>query len=218
MSAKPKAKRQAKKPLDQLSIIAGDNDDPATRIAQTLLQPAVGAAVLVRRYSPEELELDAVVAELTSQAQATNAGDLSRAEAMLISQAHALDAIFVRLALLAASSAGESVQACETYLRLALKAQSQCRATLETLGTLKNPSPALFVRQQNIGVHQQVNNRALDATAEQPNPAQAHEPLEIHHGQRLDAAKTRATSKAHSALAPVGKLNGAQNKTRQGKG
>ena len=218
MSAKPKAKRQAKKPLDQLSIIAGDNDDPATRIAQTLLQPAVGAAVLVRRYSPEELELDAVVAELTSQAQATNAGDLSRAEAMLISQAHALDAIFVRLALLAASSAGESVQACETYLRLALKAQSQCRATLETLGTLKNPSPALFVRQQNIGVHQQVNNRALDAAAEPRSPTQAHALLEVHHGQRLDPAETRATSKAHSAMAPLGKFNGAKNKERQGKG
>jgi len=187
-------------------------------MAQTFLQPAVGAAYIVRGYTGDELDLDAVVAELTTQAQATCGGDLSRAEAMLIAQAHALDAIFTKLALLAASSAGESAGACETYLRLALKAQSQCRATLETLGTLKNPSPALFVRQQNIGVTQQVNNRALDAPAEQLSPAQARQPLELHHGQRLDAAKTRATSKAHSALAPVAKLNGAQNKTRQGKG
>ena len=70
---------------------------------------------------------------------------------------------------------------------------------------------------KNIGVNQQVNNRALDAPAEHPKPAQTREPLELHHGQRLDAAKTGATSKADSALVPVAKLNGAQNKTRQGK-
>ena len=216
MSAKPKAKRQAKKPADQISIPMGDNEDLATRMAQTYLQPTVGAAYIVRRYSDDQLELDALADELTSQAQAASAGDLSRAEAMLIAQAHALDAIFGRLALLAV--AGQSLEAYEGFLRLALKAQSQCRATLETLGTLKNPSPALFVRQQNIGVNQQVNNRALDAPAEHPGPAQTREPLELDHGQRLDAAKTGAASKAHSAMAPVGKLNGTKNKTRQGKG
>jgi hypothetical protein len=33
---------------------------------------------------------------------------------------------------------------------LALKAQSQCRATLETLAAIKNPQPVAFVRQANI--------------------------------------------------------------------
>src|SRR4029078_2672284 len=128
-------------------------------------------------------------------------GDLSRAEAMLIAQAHALDAIFVRLALLAVPPAGASVEQCETFIRLALKAQSQCRTTLETLGTLKNPSPALFVRQQNIGLNQQVNNRALDDSAKQTISAQAPELLELDHGQRLDAAATGAPSKADPTMA-----------------
>ena len=218
MSAKPKAESKAKKPLHSLSIEVRKDEDPATKVAQTLLQPAVQAAMIVWGYGQDNLDVDAVVSELTNQAQAANGGDLSRAEAMLIAQAHALDAIFARLAVLAAPRAGRSLEACETYLRLALKAQSQCRATLETLGALKNPSPALFVRQQNIGVNQQVNNRALDASAKQPISAQAPELLELDHGQRLDAAATGAPSKADPTMAPVGKINGAQNKARQGKG
>jgi hypothetical protein len=41
-----------------------------------------------------------------------------------------------------------------------LKAQSQCRATLETLGALKNVASVVFVRQANIGQGVQVNNAA----------------------------------------------------------
>ena len=46
------------------------------------------------------------------------------------------------------------------YLRLGLKAQSQSRATLKPLALLNNPQSVAFVRQQNIGVNQQVNNGA----------------------------------------------------------
>lgn len=42
---------------------------------------------------------------------------------------------------------------------MALKAQAQCRATLEALAEIKNPRPVAFVKQANIsGEHQQVNN------------------------------------------------------------
>ena len=51
------------------------------------------------------------------------------------------------------------MNAAETYLRLALRAQAQCRATLETLAVIKNPQPVAFVRQANIANGpQQVNN------------------------------------------------------------
>jgi hypothetical protein len=54
--------------------------------------------------------------------------------------------------------------ACETYLRLALKAQSQCRATLETLAAIRNPQPVAFVRQANIAHGpQQLNIDAFHA-------------------------------------------------------
>ncbi len=55
----------------------------------------------------------------------------------------------------------EHMDHLDRYLRLALKAQSQCRATLETLATIKNP-PAVFARQANIAHGpQQVNNNGM---------------------------------------------------------
>jgi len=44
---------------------------------------------------------------------------------------------------------GEYVDAADTDMRLALRAQSQCRATLETLAAIKNP-PVVFANQANI--------------------------------------------------------------------
>ena len=43
-------------------------------------------------------------------------------------------------------------------MRLALRAQSQCRATLETLAAIKNP-PIVYARQANVTTGpQQINN------------------------------------------------------------
>lgn len=82
-------------------------------------------------------------------------------KATLTAQAAAFDAIFTELARRGALNLGEYLSASETYLRLALKAQSQCRATLETLAEIKNPHPVAFVQQANIAHGpQQVNNGA----------------------------------------------------------
>ena len=51
-------------------------------------------------------------------------------------------------------------------MRMAMKAQSQCRMTIETLATLKNPQ-VVFAKQANInnGGQQQVNNRVATDTS-----------------------------------------------------
>lgn len=74
-------------------------------------------------------------------------------------QATALDAIFTALAHRASVNLGHYPETAERYLRMALKAQSQCRMTLESLATIKNP-PVVYARQANInhGGQQQVNN------------------------------------------------------------
>ncbi len=80
--------------------------------------------------------------------------DLGRAESMLLVQAHTLDAIFNNLARRAINA--EYMPSLESYLKLGLKAQGQCRATLDTLAKMKNPSPVNFVAQANIAHgHQQ---------------------------------------------------------------
>lgn len=106
-----------------------------------------------------ELSLADCVKVLKDTAQGLNDGDLSAAVTMLSSQAVALNAMFGELARRSALNMGEYIEACERYMRLALKAQAQCRATLETLAAIKNP-PVVFARQANInnGGQQQVNN------------------------------------------------------------
>ena len=91
-----------------------------------------------------------------------DADDRGPSKTALKAQAHALQAIFMNLARRATTQ--EYMKHCETYLRMAMKAQNQCRMTLETLATIKNP-PVVVARQANInnGGQQQVNNGTAPA-------------------------------------------------------
>jgi hypothetical protein len=64
-----------------------------------------------------------------------------------MAQAVTLNAMFTQLANQSIQS--QYVEHLDRYMRLALKAQGQCRATLETLAAIKNP-PTVFARQANI--------------------------------------------------------------------
>ena len=85
---------------------------------------------------------------------------------MLVAQAHTLQARFYELARRAGFNLGEYINAGETYMRLALKAQSQCRATLETLATIKNLAPLTFVKQANIAQGPQHVNNGVQSASE----------------------------------------------------
>ena len=92
---------------------------------------------------------------------------------MLTSQAIALDSIFNRLAVQAQASIGKHPKVVETYLRLALKAQSQCRATAEALAAIK--SPKQYINQTNVAGAMQINidaeNSHVDRRAESKDAA-----------------------------------------------
>jgi len=68
---------------------------------------------------------------------------------MLTSQAHTLDAIFNKMCVLSAANLSKSLDIAERLMRLGLKAQSQARATLETLAQIKSP-PVVYARQANV--------------------------------------------------------------------
>jgi hypothetical protein len=115
-------------------VVALPGEDQPTSLGQLALQPNIRAAVTIQGYSREYGDLDTAKLakltaelnnELSNQARAVNEGDLKRSEGMLTIQAHTLDAIFNNLAR-RASQAWTTFR----YLRLGLKAQSQCRATL----------------------------------------------------------------------------------------
>lgn len=185
----------------------GESLDDAT--ARTLLRPSVNAAATIQTMQGDNHEINALAREISAQIAAVNGGDLKRAEGMLIAQAHTLDEIFNSLARRACRNMREYLDAAERYMRLALKAQSQCRATLETLAAVKNP-PVLFAKQANIAAGpQQVNNGVpagdVSRAREIENPS--NQLLEAKHGERLDFGTQGAAGTFDKPMEAVGAVN-----------
>ncbi|WP_288935966.1 hypothetical protein [uncultured Sphingomonas sp.] len=126
-----------------------------------------------------------------------------------------LNAMFLELARRSGANMGEYIQAAETYMRLALKAQAQCRATLETLAAIKNP-PVVYARQANIANGpQQVNNGAAAPRASDP-ASSPNELLETEHGKRLEPGTAGAAIGGNPTLEAVGAIDGTADGRRQG--
>ena len=174
--AKPNAEGQAKRNPEMLRIdnryiregelekykgatdadIAAFNDKLTAR---ALSQPEVRAARTIQRFEGDSLDINAAADELRELVAEVQGGSMKRPEAMLVAQAHALDALFSSLAMRSHANSREGyLDAADRYLRLALKAQAQAVRTIEALGELKNPRPVTFVRQANVAHNQQVNN------------------------------------------------------------
>lgn len=171
------AQKAAQLRIDERFIRPGDLEDfqnnnrEITEInkaasARALAQPEVQAGVTIQRYNADLLDVNYLIDELKDQINDVRKGDLSRPEAMLVAQAHTLDALFGNLIRRSQhnSSAGY-LDAAETYMRLALKAQGQAVRTIEALAELKNPRAVAFVQQANITTGpQQINNGTIAPT------------------------------------------------------
>lgn len=126
---------------------------------ELVLSPTIQSAVGVQAWGKfaGEVDLGNLLEDLRTRVEKVQGGDMRPVEAMLYGQAMTLETIFTSLARRATSQ--EYLKQFQAYLGLALKAQAQCRATLEALAEIKNPRPVAFVKQANIsGGHQQVNN------------------------------------------------------------
>ena len=133
-------------------------------IAHAALRPSINAAMVMQSYQGNiggiVVDINALVNGLADSCKAVNDGDLATMEAMLISQATALQTIFTSLARRAQTQKYQ--QNLEAFLGLALKAQAQSRATISALVDLKYPRQATFVKQANIAHGpQQVNNGVM---------------------------------------------------------
>ena len=180
--------------------------------ARALSQPEVRAAAMIQKYEGDSMNVNALVNELRQQVAEVNAGNMARPEAMLVAQAHSLDALFSNLARRShANSSGGYLDAAATYLKLALRAQAQAVRTLEVLSEMKNPRPVAFVRQANISNGpQQINNGV-------PAPSRARE-IENEQTQLSGEShellpNTRASgdaSRVNPALETLGEINRAK--------
>lgn len=187
--------------------------------ARVAAGPHFGAAGAIIHYGNAdmgELSITDLVHVLNEQSDTINRGDLSNIEAMLGSHATALNVMFAELARRAAVNMGEYIDATEIYLKLALRAQSQCRATLETLAAIKNP-PIVFAKQANIAHGpQQVNNETGPIARAEQIESQPNKLLERDHDERLDTRSTGTASCSDPVLATVEGIHGAAHSTRQG--
>ncbi len=163
------------------------------------------------------LSITELVASVQTHSERINRNDLAAAEQMLMAQVIALNAIFTEMARRSGLNMGQHLDAAERYMRLALKAQGQCRTTVEALATIKNP-PVVYAKQANIAHGpQQVNNGVAHEQAIGA-PAHAHEQtgirsnelLEMEDGKRLDPGAQGAAGLAHPRLAAVGTVNRAK--------
>ena len=129
------------------------------RVSSQVIGPVGSARVVIEEFGKRlwgEMDFQALSDNLAEKCRMVNAGNLGPAENMLFLQAKSLETIFSTLACRAMRQ--EYLEQFEVNLKLALRAQSQCRATLETLAALKNP-PVVFAKQANIANGpQQVNN------------------------------------------------------------
>ncbi len=153
-----------------LTIPCEEGGDTGLATAKSVLSPVYAAAQVLDSFGEnhfgEHYSFMASIKTLTEKAELVKAGKMDEAEAMLFAQASALNLLFADLSRRAANNLGSYFDAGERYLRLALKAQSQARMTLESLSNIKNP-PVVYAKQANIAHGpQQVNNGAGPSRAE----------------------------------------------------
>lgn len=185
-------------------------------LSRAMCQPEIRSASVIQRLD-ESTDLNFVADELRIQAAAVRGGDMGRAESMLIAQAHSLDALFANLARRACGNMGGGhLEATEIYFKLALRAQNQCRATLETLSAIKNP-PVVYAKQVNMAHQQQVINGATpqpvakDVSHTPGSGITQNELLEAHDVQRLDTRTPEAAIGANTRMEAVGAIKRAKD-------
>jgi hypothetical protein len=218
----PDAKDPERQPKtgQTLVIEAHKGESAEQSIARVALSPILLAANVLAdlHKSLPDVELMAFLKELAKHADAAKVGDLSRQEEMLVAQSHTLDALFYSMVRRSRdNSAAGYLDAAETYMKLGLRAQSQCRATVESLAAIKNPAPVAFVRQANISAGpQQVNNGVSVSSRAGEHAKTPNKLLESDDGKRLDTRTAGDAGRINPQLETVGTVIRAENNRGQG--
>lgn len=186
--------------------------------ARAISEPEVKAASVIQDFQGDSLDINPLVDELRQQVADVQSGTLKRPEAMLVAQAHTLDALFSSLARRSNGNyqAGH-LDAAEKYLKLAFRAQAQAVRTIEALAELKNPRPVAFVRQANFAENQQVIN-GEPAQAGQFEKQQSKLSAGGGHELLPNTRTPSLESATHPAMATVATLDRPEVARGQGEG
>lgn len=187
----------AKAPVKTIDAPPNDDEQRERWLADMLVHPLGRHSTLLRNFGPVATTGEAAdglsCAEVISDDLVkARGGDLSFASDILAAQAITLDYLFTELTLRAGRNIGEYPDAVDRYLRLALKAQANSRATLEALAKLHQP------REQTVR-HVHVNEGGQAVIADefhhhaggQQNAGPAEQPHEPHRSSGSRAALPR---------------------------
>ncbi len=207
------------KPSKAIPVRASDN--PAEHhgnYAKAITAPEVAAHRVIMACEHQDLtaplDVPGMLLMLKDQGAAFSSGDMTHAEAMLSAQATALQTLFARLTEKAMMQS--HMPNLEAFMRLALRAQSQSRATLQTLAAIKNP-PVIYAKQANVTTGPQQVNNGVAAPSRNPEVEnQQNKLLEADDGKWLDPRAAGATSGGDTTLEALGKFDGAALGSGQG--
>jgi hypothetical protein len=221
MRSKAVSKRQQKPQSDgAVTLKTKPGESPEEADARFVVEGLGHNAVVTWEFSKHlhsTLDVGEMLIALERSCEAVSGGELRPSEKLLASQAVALNAIFTRFSWLShinlTKKSGPNLDAVERLLRLALRAQGQCRATLETLALIKNPP--IFARQANIANGpQQVNNAAVVPIGDGSRVRAGSlgswpiEQLEAANDvERVDAGATSAAVESDSRMAALAVVN-----------
>lgn len=183
------------------------------------LSSAINAAAVIEAYSKsvfgeQQGGLMEVFDELNGSIEKMWDGDMKKCEAMLLSQAVALQSIFTNLSRRAINQ--DYLKQMDAYLRLGLKAQAQAVRTIEALAEMKNPRNVAFVKQANIANNQQVNNGQVSQARSFENQQSK---LSGATYELLENTGTQGiASGVNPALETVGEINRAEVRRGQSEG
>ena len=208
MTTKP-VRVKNKTPLAKQDKQSESAREESERYANVSLAANYMSAILADSFTSTILpkaEIAHVASALSDKITTIQNGDMQAIEAMLIGQAQALQTMFVSLGRQAASKT--SLPQYTAFMNLALKAQSQSRATIQALIELKYPKQATFVKQANISNgHQQVNyatsTHAPAHAHAKENQHSQNKLLEAQHNEWLDDGKTATPSATNQAMATL---------------
>jgi hypothetical protein len=212
----------------------GTDQVPSISRAKLALGGIVGNSITMSKYvegifdRTDSFDAYRAIESLTA---AVKAGDMSHAESLLLAQALTLDSVFGDLARRARTVMSSDIDRAEQLLRLALRAQAQSRATLDTLIAAKSP-PVVYAHQANVAQGNQLVNTGTLVTVGASNPQStmgaAHQqplcaitpPNKLLEGSSdaimLDARAPGQAVSGDKGLAPVGSFHRAAQRGRKG--
>lgn len=189
---------------------------PAAAAAVMAVEGIGMNAVLADSFSSKlgAVDVTELMTRLTLTAERVATGAREDLEKILAAQSVALNAIFTELALVARQNITTNIEVFERLIRIALKAQSQSRATAESIALMQTPT--VFARQANIANGpQQINNGLpTERVARARNSGSRPNRLLEADGERLDAGTPSKAGNSNQDLATMGAIDRPQNGRR----